>query len=110
MPGTILDLAATALCPHGGVVKVTPTAPRVFMDGKPALGAADLNLVLGCALNIAGAPHPCTSVEWLAPAAQVLIAAQPAVLASSSALCHAGDLAPQGPPLVTPGQIRVVAR
>jgi hypothetical protein len=95
------------MCPHAGQVTAIPSSPRVRLSGQPATTSSDTYPIAGCAFNVAGAPHPCIKVQWLTPAARVRIGGQPAILQTNPALCVAGDQAPQGPPNVTAGQIRV---
>jgi uncharacterized Zn-binding protein involved in type VI secretion len=82
---------------------------RVLVSGMPVATLADTFLVAGCAFNVSGAPHPCVKVQWLVPAARVLINGQPAILQTSVGLSLAADMAPQGPPVVVSTQPRVIA-
>jgi hypothetical protein len=63
--------------------------------------------VTGCPFNISGAPQPCVKINWLKPAARVLIEGKPAVLQTSTGVCVAGNQAVQGPPQVVTAQPRV---
>ncbi len=85
-----------------------PTGPRVFVSGMPVATVADQFLVAGCAFNIAGAPHPCVRVQWIVPAARVKVNLMPVILQVSGGLCLAADQAPQGPPIVSATQPRVM--
>jgi hypothetical protein len=107
MPGFLYHVGAAAICPHGGQVAVVPSSPRVLVSGSPVATMADQHLIAACAFNLAGAPHPCLKVQWLVPAARVLVNGQPVLLLASTGLCLAADQAPQGPPTITTTQTRV---
>lgn len=106
MPGFLFHVAASAICPHGGQVSTITTNGRVLASGQPVATLGDQFLVAGCAFNVSGVLHPCVKVQWLAPAARVLVGGQPAILQTSSGLCQAADQAPQGAPLVIATQAR----
>ena len=107
MPGYLYDTNVTALCPHGGQISGVASSPRVKLGSQPALTVSDSYPIAGCAFNISGSPHPCVKVQWLAPATRIRIGNRAAILQNSSGLCVAGDQAPQGSPVITPGQTRV---
>ncbi len=110
MGAFIFQVGASAICPHGGQVSVIPTNARVLVSGQPVAVLADQFLVAGCAFTVPpGKPQPCVKVQWLVPAARVLIGGQPAILQSSSGLCQSAEQIPQGPPTVLVTQIRASA-
>ena len=108
MPGPLAHVGMVALCPHGGMVMEVPSAPRVLLSGMPAATLADQYPIVACIFNAAGAPHPCIRVQWLAPAVRVKVNLLPVVLQTSAGLCLAADQAPQGPPMVSFTQPRVL--
>ena len=108
MPGPLLPVTAVGACPHGGQLKITPTNTRVLVGGLPVAVATDTFVVAGCVFNIAGAPKPCVTARWLAPATRVLINGQPALLLTSGAVSLSADQAPPWPMVVTSPQARVV--
>ena len=108
MPGPLFHVGASAICPHGGPVTTISGNARVLVSGMPVATLADTFLVAGCVFNVSGAPHPCVKVQWLVPAARVLINGQPAILQTSVGLSLAADMAPQGPPVVVATQPRVI--
>jgi len=108
MPGPLAHVGMVALCPHGGLVMEVPSAPRVLLGGMPAATLADQYPIVACVLNVAGAPHPCIRVQWLVPAVRVKANLMPVVLQTSVGLCLAADQAPQGPPIVSFTQPRVL--
>jgi hypothetical protein len=107
MPGPLMHVGATVTCAHGGPASIVSSNARVLVGGLPVATIADLTLVAGCAFN-PGAPHPCVRVQWLVPAARVLVNGQPALLQTSTGLCLAADQAPQGAPLAVAVQPRVI--
>jgi uncharacterized Zn-binding protein involved in type VI secretion len=107
MPGFLFHVGAQAMCPHAGQASVVPTNTRVLVSGQPVATFGDQFLIAGCPFVIGGSPHPCIKVQWLVPAAHVLINGQPAILQTSTGLCLAADQAPQGPPIVVATQVRV---
>jgi uncharacterized Zn-binding protein involved in type VI secretion len=110
MPGNILHVAATVMCPHGGPGTVLSTQPRVTVSGNPAATVADTYTVTGCALNISGKPQPCVTIQWPGPATRVTVNGSPVVLATSTGICQSAEQAPQGPPMVPAVQPRVTAQ
>ncbi len=108
MPTPVVHAGAVAQCPHGGPVTFIPSAPRVLVSGMPVATMPDTALVAGCAFNVSGAPHPCMRVQWLLPAVRVKSNLLPLVLQTSAGLCLAGDQAPQGPPIISTTQPRVL--
>ena len=109
MPGPLLHVGATAICPHAGQVTIVSANPRVLVSGMPVAVLPDTTLVAACPFNVSGSPSPCVRVQWLTPAARVLVNGQPALLQTSAGLCLNPAQAPQGPPTVLVNQPRVVA-
>jgi len=110
MPGFVFHVGATALCPHGGQVQVISSNTRVLVNGMPVATVADQCLVAGCAFTVGPKPQPCVRVQWLVPAARVLINGQPALLQTSTGLCLSPEQIPQGPPNIVATQPRVSAQ
>jgi len=110
MPGApLVAVGASAICPHAGTVSIVSADTRVLLGGQPAATATDQFLIAACPFTLPSTtPHPCMTVRWVAPAARVRINGQPAVLQTSTGLCHAADQAPQGPPTVIATQVRVI--
>ena len=108
MPAPLFHVGASAICPHGGQVSVVSTNTRVMVGGSPVATMADTCTVAGCAFTVPpGKPQPCVRVQWLVPAARVLVMGQPALTQSSSGLCLSAEQIPQGPPTVVATQPRV---
>lgn len=107
MAAFLIDAGATILCPHGGQVKVVPTATRMKLGGLAPLLAADAASVAGCAFNVSGAPSPCLTVQWLLPATRVAVQGGAPLLSGSIGLCKNAAGAPQGTAIVNGFQTRV---
>lgn len=108
MPGFLVHVGASAICPHGGQVSVVSTNVRVKAGGQPVATLADTYPIAGCAFTVPGPkPQPCVKVQWLTPAARVLIGGQPAILQASNGLCLSAEQIPGGPPNVVATQVRV---
>jgi hypothetical protein len=108
MPGFLLHVGASAICPHGGQITIIPSSPRVLVSGQPVATFADTTLVAGCAFTVGPKPQPCIKVQWLVPAARVMVNHQPTLLQTSAGLCTSAEQIPQGPPTVIAGQMRVM--
>jgi hypothetical protein len=109
MPGPLFHVGAAAICPHGGQVTVISSNARVLVSGMPVATLGDVYVVAGCAFTVPpGKPQPCIKVQWLVPAARILINGQPAILQSSVGLCQSPEQIPQGPPTIVAPQVRVV--
>src|SRR6478672_7510238 len=109
MPGFLYHVGGSAMCPHGGQVMVVPTSPRVFVSGMPVATMGDVYPIVACVFTVPPSkPQPCVKVQWLVPAARVLINGQPAILQTSTGLCQSPEQAPQGPPIVVATQPRVI--
>jgi hypothetical protein len=109
MPAPLLQLGCSMTCPHGGQVQAVASQSKVQLGGQPALLASDTTTVAGCAFNVSGAPSPCMTVEWSAPATKVTIGGQAPLLATSVGLCKSAAGAPQGSVLIASTQQKVTA-
>src|SRR5215203_4617291 len=108
MPGFLFHVGASAICPHGGQVSTIPTNTRVLVSGQPVATLGDTYPVAGCVFTVPGPkPQPCVKVQWLVPAARVLVNGQPAILQTSTGICQSVEQIPQGPPTVIATQMRV---
>lgn len=103
MAEPLITAGSTVQCPHGGRGTFA-SGVRVRVEGQAAVTAADPCLVVGCA---PGSTPPCARVQWVAPATRVRIAARPALVRNSQGLCQNAVGAPQGPPAIVSGSIRV---
>ncbi len=103
----LLDSPTQVICPHGGQGVAIPSNSKVLLGGNPALVVSDQVTIAGCSFNISGAPSPCLSVLWQAPATRVTIGGTAALLSTSVALCTNAAGAPQGPGTLSGFQTRV---
>jgi uncharacterized Zn-binding protein involved in type VI secretion len=108
MPGPLVHVGASAICPHGGQVTIISTNARVLVSGQPVATIADTFLVVGCAFAVGPKPQPCVKVQWLVPAARVLVNGQPAILQTSTGLGQSAEQIPQGPAIVVAAQPRAI--
>ncbi len=117
MPGFLLHVNAVLTCTHGAPATIPPMQPRVLVSGQPVAPFASVITVAGCPFQIptpvGPKPQPCVTVKWTMPAARVLVAGQPAALVPASGprpgICQSPEQIPQGPPLVSTVQTRVIA-
>lgn len=108
MPGFLMHVGATAICPHGGQVTTISTNTRVMVSGQPVATQTDTYTVAGCAFTVPGPkPQPCVTVKWVVPAAQVIVGGKPVILQTSTGICQSAEQIPQGPPSVIMTQVRV---
>ena len=104
-----LTPGASLTCPHGGLASIVPAAPRVLVAGQPLALLGDMTMIAGCAFAVGPKPQPCVKVLWLMGTARVLAGGQPALLQAATGLCQSVEQIPQGPPVIVPGQARVMA-
>ena len=108
MPGYLFHVGAMATCPHGIAVQVISSNARVLVSGMPVATMVDQFMVAGCPFTVPpGKPQPCARVQWLTPAARILVNGQPPILNLSTGLCLSADQIPNGPPIVAITQSRV---
>jgi hypothetical protein len=108
MPGYLLAVNSTLMCPHAGQISIVTTNSRVTLGGQPAVVQPDTFTVAGCPFTIPpGTPHPCMLAKWMVVATRVKINGNFAILKDSTALCQAADQAPQGPPNIIVTQMKV---
>lgn len=100
MPGSLVHVGATILCPHAGQVSVVTTNTRVLTGGQPAATLADLYPIAGCSSG-------CAIAIWIVPATRVFVNGQPVILKNSVGVCQSATQSPQGPPNVVATQSRV---
>lgn len=114
MPGLLVHIGAITNCTHAGPVTANPNGlPHVFVNITQAvLSIKDLHKVAGCPFQLptpAGPkPQPCVLVR-LEPATRVFINGAPAAILTPAAICQSIEQIPQGPPISSPIQKRVIA-
>lgn len=113
MPGPVVHVGASVICPHAGSVSVVSANTRVLVGGQPAATIADNYPVAGCPFQVpigtGTKPQPCVTARWLTPATRVLVNGQPVIIQTSTGICQSVEQIPQGPPTVVAAQPRVVA-
>ena len=109
MPG-FLTASSVMMCPHGGTVQATPANGKIQAGGAPMLTAADTFVIAGCPFNVASAPHPCVSIQWVQPATRSTLSGNPTLTEASVGLCVAADQAPQGPVMINSTQASVTGQ
>jgi hypothetical protein len=117
MPGFLLHVNAVMQCTHAAKATVAPSQPRVLVSGQPAATMLSPIGVVGCPFQIpfgvGTKPQPCVIVKWAMPSTRVLVAGQPAALVPAPGpgpgICQSAEQIPQGPPVVSAVQARVVA-
>ncbi len=114
MPGFLLHVNAVVQCAHGVPSTIVPAQPRVLVSGQPVATMKAQMLVAGCPFTVPGPkPQPCVTVKWLMPSTRVLVLGDPVMLAPSPGpgpgLCQSAEQIPNGPPIVSTVQTRVIA-
>ena len=114
MPGLLLHIGSTVQCPHQAPASAPPTQTRVLVMGRPVATTASAFTIVGCPFTVPGPkPQPCVRVQWLMPAGRVQVMGQPALLApavgTGAGVCLSAEQIPQGPPIISQVQTRVVA-
>jgi hypothetical protein len=108
MPGSLLHINQLKKCPHGGEITTVTTNTRVLMNGLAVATLSDVSTVAGCPFTVPGPkPQPCVKVLWTVPSTRIFLNGQPALLASSVAICQTIEQIPQGPPVRVPPQQKV---
>ena len=118
MPGFLLHTNAVMQCFHGGPATLAPSQPRVVVSGQPVATMASVIAVAGCVFAVGPKPQPCVQVKWAMPSARFLVAGQPAALfpppgpvpkpGPGPGLCLSAEQIPQGAPIVSVVQPRVI--
>jgi hypothetical protein len=113
MPGLTLHVNAGCQCMHAAPATIITAQARVLVSGQPIATMASQIVVVGCAFQAGAKPQPCVTVRWAMPSARVLVGGVPAMLLSAPgpgpALCLSAEQIPQGAPIVSAVQPRVIA-
>jgi len=117
MPGFLLHVNAGIQCPHQIPANVLPAQARVLVSGQPVATMAAKVTVVGCPFTVPTAkPQPCVLVQWQMPSTRVLVMGQPAMLQATpgpgAGMCLSPGPPPgipNGPPVVSAMQTRVIA-
>jgi hypothetical protein len=102
-------------CTHAALVTTAPTQPRVLVSGQPVATSSNQLMVAGCPFTLPTVPpkpQPCVRVQWAMVSTRILVCGQPALLqvtpGSGAGICQSIEQIPQGPPIVTVMQSRVI--
>lgn len=110
MPGPVLHAGAVASCPHGAPLTIIAANPRVTVSGMPVAVLTDQGVVAGCPFTIPGPkPQPCVTTRWIAGATRVVAGGQPVLINPPVAICQSPEQIPNGPPVISGSQTRVIA-
>jgi hypothetical protein len=110
MPGAVVHVSAVATCPHGGPLAVVSSNARVLVSGMQVATVTDTFTIAGCVFTVPpGKPQPCVTARFPVAAVRVKVLGQPVVLQTSVGICQSAEQIPQGPPLFSSTQIRVMA-
>lgn len=111
-PAPVVAVGAAITCPHGGVATVVTSNARVLAGGTPVSVLSDQHPVAGCAFQVpvpgGTKPQPCITLRWMAASTRVQVMGQPVLEQLSVGLAYSAEQIPQGPPIVTAAQPRVV--
>jgi hypothetical protein len=114
MPGVVLHVGATVQCLHQAPATSPPAQTRAFVSGQPIATTANTFLVAGCPFVVALKPQPCVTIKWILPSTRVFVGGAPALLTAppgpgpGSGICQSAEQAPQGAPLISAIQTRVI--
>ncbi len=114
MPGNVLTISSTVLCPHGGSAMLTTANAKMVVDGAPALLESDVHSVAGCPFQIpvgtGTKPSPCIKIEWAGGAAQLQVNGVGVLLQSSIGKCSSPEGAVQGIAIIVNTQVKISAQ
>ena len=103
----LLNTSSQLQCPHGGQVQITSTNSKVKGGGAFLVRASDTFTISGCPFMVANAPHPCVTLQWLTMGMKAKADGDFVLTKDSTALCKAGDQAPQGSVMINNTQTKV---
>lgn len=115
MPGFLLHVNVGMQCFHAAPVNTAPTQPRVLVSGQPVATASNQLLVTGCPFTLPTTPpkpQPCVRVQWTMMSTRFLVNGQPVLLqvapGPGAGVCQSAEQIPQGLPVVSVMQSRVI--
>ena len=117
MPGLMLHANAGCQCMHAAPATIVPAQGRVMVSGQPVATMPSQITVAGCLFQIptpgGPKPQPCVTAKWSMPSTRVLVGGAPAMLLPAPgpgpALCLSAEQIPQGAPVLSAVQPRVIA-
>ena len=97
-----LTTASSLMCPHGGTIIGTPSAPKLTFAGAPVLTEADSFQIIGCSFTLPGGkPSPCLQIQWVKTDLKAQAGNNRTLSEASVGLCLADTGAPQGTVIVS---------
>jgi hypothetical protein len=103
----LLTTSSSMMCPHGGMVQAVSSNIKAKAAGAYILRSSDTFTIVGCTVNILGAPHPCIQVQWVQTALKSKAVGDFNLTSQSLGLCVAADRAVQGTVLINATQLLV---
>jgi uncharacterized Zn-binding protein involved in type VI secretion len=116
MPGFLMHVNAAVKCMHGATALVAPSQVRVLVGGQPVATMSSKIAVAGCPFQVPAGPttkpQPCVTVQWTMPSTRLLVGGKPAALLPAPgpgpATCQSVEQIPQGAPIISTVQTRVI--
>lgn len=105
--GDLLNASSTLMCPHGGMVTVSPANSKVTVGGGPVVLDSDTFTIGGCAFMLGPNPHPCLQVQWMSTVLQSSCDGSKPLSMDSVGMCKAADGAVQGTVMIQATQAQV---
>jgi hypothetical protein len=109
----MLHVGSAVTCPHAAPLQIVSTNARVKVSLLQAATMADKYTIAGCPFQIpigtGTKPQPCVQLQYTVPSARVKVNGVPAVLVVSTGVGQSVEGIPQGPPIPSGVQPRVVA-
>jgi hypothetical protein len=117
MPGLVLHVNAGCQCAHAAPATIAPAQSRVLISGQPVATMPSQIAVAGCPFQVPAPsgtkPQPCVTIKWSMPSTRVLVGGAPAMLLPAPGpgpgACLSAEQIPQGPPVLSAVQPRVIA-
>lgn len=104
----LLNVSSQLQCPHGGQVQITSSNTKAKGGGDFLIRSSDTFIVSGCGFTLPpSTPHPCMKLQWLTTGLMAKADGDFVLTQDSTALCLAGDQAPQGSVLINSTQSKV---
>ena len=110
MPGNLLTIASSIMCPHGGRAMLFTSNTKAMADGAPVLLESDVHPVVGCPFTIGPKYSPCVTITWSGGASKAAVDGVPALVQSSIGMCKSPEGAPQGIAIIDSKQTKVTAQ
>jgi len=100
MPGTLLTVGSTIMCPHGGQAQLVTTNANVFGPDGLLLLESDIHPIVGCPFTVGSKYSPCVKITWSAGASKLKVGGKSPLLETSAGKCIGAEGAIQGAAIV----------